>query len=220
MPKETYMNLPADKRRLIFDVAVEEFAAHDYRNASVTNIAARAGVAKGSIYQYFEDKRDLYLYLLQMAREEKQAFLGKHPPPDPQMSLFDFLHWLMRAGASFELTNPRLAKVVYRALFSDRPFGDEPFEEIRRATVGYYHNLVAMGLAQGVIDPKLDRGLVVFLLSSVFNEFGRFLIEREAIDIQELITGKVQYEDAPIELFAGQLIEILRRGLAPICDGA
>lgn len=215
MPKTTFFNLPEDKRRQILDLAIEEFAAHDYKNASISNIVARAGIAKGSLYQYFDDKRDLYLYLIQLAGEEKKQFLAKSLPPDPGMNLFDFLRWLVREGARFELSNPLLARVAYRALFTDRPFGDEPLGNLKKLAHDYYRGLIEMGVAQGVIDPQIDRDLAVFLFSTTFNEFGRYLLEREAVDVEKLASGEVNYQTLPVTQLADQLIDILQRGLAP-----
>jgi hypothetical protein len=108
-----------------------------------------------------------------------------------------------------------LAQVAYRALFSDRPFGDEPFAQLRTAAAAYYDGLVQMGVAQGVIGAHIDRGLAVFLFGAVFNEFGRYLLEREKVDLQDLANGKVDYQRLNVEGMASQLIEILQRGLAP-----
>jgi AcrR family transcriptional regulator len=215
MPKPTFANLPEEKRSQILELAIEEFAAHDYKNASISNIVARAGIAKGSLYQYFEDKRDLYLYLIQLAGEEKKQFLRQHPPPDPNMNLFDFLRWLMREGTRFELSNPLLSQVAYRALFSDRPFGDEPFANLQKAARDYYAWLIELGISQGVIDARIDRGLAVFVLSATFNAFGRYLIEREVVDVESLSRGEIDYQSLPVEQLTDQLIDILQRGLAP-----
>lgn len=215
MPKQTFYNLPGEKRRLILDLAIEEFAAHDYKNASISNIVARAGVAKGSLYQYFEDKRDLYFYLLELAMGEKKQFLAQTTPPDPGMNLFDYLRWMMRMGAQFEMSRPRLARVAYRALFGDRPFGDEPFEQMRRSVLDYYHRLIDMGITSGCIDARIDKSVAVFMLSTLFNEFGRFTIEHFAIDPQALFHGDVNYQEMNVEEMADQLIGILERGLAP-----
>ncbi len=215
MPKTTFFNLPEEKRRQILDLAIEEFAANDYKNASISNIVARAGIAKGSLYQYFEDKRDLYLYLIELAGEEKKRFLAQHPPPDPGMNLFDFLRWLMREGTRFELSNPLLARVAYRALFSDRPFGDEPFANLQKAAQDFYDGLIEMGVAQGVIDSQIDRGLATFIISATLNEFGRYLIAREQVDVEALARGEIDYRLLPTEQLADQLICIFERGLAP-----
>ena len=48
MPKETYFNLPDDKRQAILDLAIEEFASHDYKNASISRIVERAGIARST----------------------------------------------------------------------------------------------------------------------------------------------------------------------------
>ena len=71
MPKDTFFNLPGDKRTLICDVAIDEFADHPFDQASVNRIVAKSGIAKGSFYQYFEDKEDLFLYIIQRIAEEK-----------------------------------------------------------------------------------------------------------------------------------------------------
>lgn len=214
MPKPTFFNLPEEKRRAILDVVIEEFAEHDYKNASLSNIVQRAGIAKGSLYQYFDDKRELYFYLLELATQEKKQFLSLSTPPDPQMNVFDYLRWLMNHGARFELSNPRLAQVAYRALFSDRPFGDEPFEQIRKSVYQFYGMLIDLGRAQGSIDPCIDRDLAIFLFSSLFNEFGRYLIARHQIDPQALANGQVQIQDLPIQDLTDQLIDVLAHGLA------
>jgi AcrR family transcriptional regulator len=216
MPKETFFNLPEEKRKAILDIAIEEFAHNIYKDASISNIAARAGVAKGSLYQYFEDKRELYFYLLQLAGEEKKAFLAGKKPPDPYMSLFDYLRWLMKEGASFELSNPGLAQVAYRGLFSDRPFGDEPTQQILNSVKDYYGSLVDMGKAQGCIEPAIDRDLAIFLFESVFNRFGRYLTDRLNIDLPAVGRGEKKLQDFPIDDLADQVIGVLERGMAPI----
>jgi TetR/AcrR family transcriptional regulator len=215
MPKQTFFNLPEEKRRLILDLAIEEFAERDYNSASISVIVARAGIAKGSLYQYFEDKRDLYFYLIQLAGEEKKAFLAGHPPPDPNMDVFAYIRWLMQMGARFELSNPKMAQVAYRALFSDRPFGDEPFAQLRQAALDYYRYIVHLGIQQGVIDPEIDVDLAIFIFSTIFNEFGRYLLNRLGVDLLDLASGKVHYQELPIDDLVVDLLDIIRRGLAP-----
>jgi len=71
MVKQTFLNLDEEKRRHIISLAYTEFATHTYTGASLSRIVERAGIAKGSIYQYFDDRMDLYLYLLEKAAERK-----------------------------------------------------------------------------------------------------------------------------------------------------
>lgn len=57
--------LPRDIRRAqLLDVAQEVFVDQGYHNASMDEIAERAGVSKPVLYQHFPGKLDLYLALL------------------------------------------------------------------------------------------------------------------------------------------------------------
>ena len=64
MPKQTFFNLNADKRKRIEDAATKEFAEYGFHGARLNNIVQNAGIAKGSFYQYFEDLDDLFLHLI------------------------------------------------------------------------------------------------------------------------------------------------------------
>jgi AcrR family transcriptional regulator len=60
MPKDTWRNLPEDKRRSITQAAMAEFGARGFSSGSLNVIAREAGIAKGSLFQYFEDKLDFF----------------------------------------------------------------------------------------------------------------------------------------------------------------
>lgn len=63
MPKQTFFNLPPAKQRNIVYAALTEFTNKGYLLGSVGTIAKNAAVSKGSMYQYFEDKKEFYIYL-------------------------------------------------------------------------------------------------------------------------------------------------------------
>src|SRR3954447_24223560 len=76
MPKPTFFRLPEDRRELVVGEAIAEVAERAYADASLSRIARRTGVAKGSFYQYFEDKLDLYRWLLtEEAPRQRRAFV-------------------------------------------------------------------------------------------------------------------------------------------------
>ncbi|MEV0970742.1 TetR family transcriptional regulator [Microtetraspora glauca] len=55
----------AKTRRLLLEAAVEEFAEHGPQGARVDRVAARAGVNKERIYQYFGGKQQLFTAVLE-----------------------------------------------------------------------------------------------------------------------------------------------------------
>jgi AcrR family transcriptional regulator len=54
----------AARREAILDAALDEFSARGFAAARLDDIAARAGVAKGTIYLYFADKEALFQELI------------------------------------------------------------------------------------------------------------------------------------------------------------
>jgi TetR/AcrR family transcriptional regulator, fatty acid metabolism regulator protein len=48
------------KRQLIIDAAIEVFSRNGFQNSTISQIAQKANVAEGTIYQYFKNKEDLF----------------------------------------------------------------------------------------------------------------------------------------------------------------
>ena len=69
MPKATFFRLPKAKQQRLMDAAYQEFARAPFNEASISNIIKQAGIPRGSYYQYFDDKADLYFYLLENVRQ-------------------------------------------------------------------------------------------------------------------------------------------------------
>jgi AcrR family transcriptional regulator len=65
VPKQTFYNLQQDKKKKLIEAAEMEFTRVPIFEASIANIIKTAGISRGSFYQYFEDKDDLYFFLLE-----------------------------------------------------------------------------------------------------------------------------------------------------------
>lgn len=74
MPKQTFFNLPANKKKTLIEAAEKEFTRVPLFEASIANIIKTACIARGSFYQYFEDKEDLYFYLLDEKLKETKGY--------------------------------------------------------------------------------------------------------------------------------------------------
>ena len=61
MPTDTFFRLPEEKRARILEGAWSEFTAVPYAEASINRIVQTSRIPRGSFYQYFEDKNDLFL---------------------------------------------------------------------------------------------------------------------------------------------------------------
>ena len=64
MPSNTFLNLPEDKQTRLMDAASREFSAKPYNEVSINKIIQDAGIPRGSFYMYFQDKEELFRYLV------------------------------------------------------------------------------------------------------------------------------------------------------------
>ncbi len=65
MPKQTFLNLPEEKQQLIREAIYKEFFSHPFQDISLNRIVKDAEISRGSIYQYFDGKEDMLLWIMQ-----------------------------------------------------------------------------------------------------------------------------------------------------------
>jgi AcrR family transcriptional regulator len=89
------------------------FAQRGYDHASLDEVAERAGVTKVIVYRHFESKRDLYLQLLAIHRDELLATLAQGMAGEGSLS--DRVPAVADAWFSYVEANP----FAWRTLFQD-----------------------------------------------------------------------------------------------------
>lgn len=72
MPSETFFRLPESKQQRIIEAIKEEIARVPYENFSIGNVIRQCSISRGSFYQYFRNKEDIYLHLI--SGYQKQIF--------------------------------------------------------------------------------------------------------------------------------------------------
>lgn len=215
MPTKTFFNLPEQKRDALIQAAFEEFSNLDYNSASISRIVRELDIAKGSFYQYFQDKKDLYLYLLNLVSEAKLALLQKTPPLKEKMDFYEYLSWLFEISIDFDRTHPVFSRLAYRAFYGNSSIQDSAIDEIKQASTKFIRKIVIQGVKQGDIDSHLDLDLVVFVVDTLINAFNHYIPQKMGVTAQILADQGSYNLDAELakDTFA-QLVEILKFGLA------
>lgn len=65
--KAAFFKITEEKQKKIIEAAMDEFAHHSFNEASLNNIIKVAGISKGGMFKYIEDKTDLYIYVFEIA---------------------------------------------------------------------------------------------------------------------------------------------------------
>jgi AcrR family transcriptional regulator len=91
MPRATWHNLEPDRRERVMRAAMAEFGRHGYSGGSLNVIAREAGVAKGSLFQYFDDKFDFFAHVAEQTALTIYAALLPHlAGPRPGQPFADY----------------------------------------------------------------------------------------------------------------------------------
>jgi AcrR family transcriptional regulator len=176
MPKQTFLNLPEEKRRVIVDAAIEEFAEYGLENASTNRIVANSGISKGSFYQYFEDKQDVFMYLLTVLEHEKlEFFKGKHPP-STNMDTFGYFRWMIKAGMEFNTSHPLLTQAISRVMFGEGMYYGNVFADVRERTSRGLRVMIKQAIVNGEVDPSVDVELAVMIMETWSNAISTYVL--------------------------------------------
>ena len=113
MPRPRFDRLPEEKRRSILDAAAREFAEHGFDGASYNRIIANAGVSKGAMYYYFDDKEDLYATVLVGVIDEWMSIIGDLPEVDSPAEFWKEFEDILARSMTAWREDPRAAEISH-----------------------------------------------------------------------------------------------------------
>ena len=177
MPKQTFLNLPEEKRNHIVNIAIDEFMEYGLENASTNRIVEKSGISKGSFYQYFDDKQDVFMYLVSMLEDEKMEYFKDKKPPSMNMDAFEYYRWMVKTGMAFNSTNPKLAQAISRVLLGERLFYSKYFADAREKTKAFFENMIESAIERGEIDPSIDVELAVMVMETWQNTITTYILD-------------------------------------------
>jgi len=176
------MNKRGLREQQILQAATEVFGRSNFENGSVSEIARRAGVAEGTIYQYFRNKQDLFFSI---PREKTKAFseqlnLHLEGVTDTREKIRKFVWYYLY----FFKTNPDYARSLMLEMRISRDFTrSKTYKGIKRFTKQAL-GILTEGQKQGVIRPDINiyvsRHLLLGILEHVVT---RWLLKGERKDI-------------------------------------
>lgn len=207
MPKETFFNLPDDKRNLIISAAMDEFSKADYNTASINQICKKSNIPKGSFYQYFTDKLDLYVYIMTIAIKEKIKFFSDVISEFPALTLLEQIRLLFLKGLEFAKKHPQYAALAEQfTKENDESVKSAVIKEGEKQSEALFIQMIDNAKAKGEIDEKVDSVALSILLQSLNSAINRYMLDK---------FGNVRYEDnqEDINYFVDSLLNIIFFGI-------
>ena len=155
------------KRERIIDAAIEVFCTSGYDSASMADVAAKAGVGKGTLYLYFDSKESLFEEAYRLCYEQRAEACGAHV--DEVSGALDKLCLRLRNGTRWEIECP-MKNRLERVYLAHPKFG----ERERSKALGMRAQGVEEILARGVAEGEL-RNLPAALMEEMYYRLGSAL---------------------------------------------
>lgn len=150
MPRPTWANLDAERRERVLHAAMAEFGRHGYSGGSLNVIAREAGVAKGSLFQYFDDKFDFFAHVAEYTSLRVYAAMECSLEPPEDGSVVEHFGRLVDLWIDYMAAHP-----LERAVTAATTMELDP--AVRKAVREPVHRLYAKGV-RPLLDAAVTRG--------------------------------------------------------------
>ena len=207
MPQATFFNLPDDKKILIIAAALDEFSSASYDTASINQICKKSNIAKGSFYQYFTDKMDLYVYIMTMAIEKKIKFFSSVLTEFDTLSLLEQFRLLFLKGIEFAKDYPQYAALGEQFSKENNQLAkSSAIKEGDKQSEILFIQMIGQAKSKGEIDNTVDSLALSILLQSMNNSVNEYMLNK---------FGNVRYEDCEEDVnnFVDSLLNIIFNGI-------
>ena len=198
-----FSRLPREQRVAdIMAAARRVFAEKGYDEASVAQIASRAGVVEGSVYRYFEHKRALLVNVVEDWYEEMLGDFDEHLSLiEGTWNRFRFMVWKHLANIQNE---PALSRLVFQELRPGPDYRKTTVFDLNRRYTHRTIDILREGIAAGVVQKNADLALVRDMVYGCIEHHtwaflrgeGSFDVDAAADGITQIVRAGISSESA------------------------
>lgn len=117
---ERFFLLPQEKQQAIINAGYRVFSQNSYKNSPMSEIAGAAGISKSLLFHYFQNKKELYLYLWDKCAQITIDYLNRYGCYE-QTDLFEKMESGMRAKMEILHLYPDMGTFAIKAFYEKDP---------------------------------------------------------------------------------------------------
>lgn len=183
-----------DSKDAILDAAQDLIAQHGYAGFSIRDLSRESGLAKGTIYHHFQDKREIYLNAMERDFSELMGNLG-----DAVASIEDPVVWLgCFARTYLRQANERRTHIraLLRELGAMEGEMRQMAQKIREGVAGPVVAVIQRGIAQGRFRNISPQVAVMGLIGALNTYIAwQLVVDEESLDenVADAILNTILY---------------------------
>lgn len=182
MPSATFEKLGSSKKEAFIEAFLKEFARHPYEKASISTVVKQLGIAKGSVYQYFENKMDLFLYLKQYAEQQKMQYMSMIKREDC-VDFWAYLRLSYEQGIAFDAAYPLEMRFLYHLQQQHSPLLQPIIDAWQEQGLAIYTQIMAYEIEQGHFRTDMPPATLAHFIIAVSEGISKRIVRQ--IEAQE-----------------------------------
>jgi len=191
---------------------LDEFAEYGFDLTSIQQVIRKAGIPRGSFYQYFDDKMDLFTEILRITRERKLSYLAPAIENWRSLDFFEFLQLVTRLGMKFGWENPKTVKIAQNIL-SNKILDIQKLQEVMLdhseenpeiGTFEFYRLVIKNAMDKGSLRSNISPDTAALFTKSMMESLSHTAINRKFEDPT----------DKEMDDLCSEFFSILKDGLA------
>lgn len=187
------------RRTQILMGAAQVFAEKGFHKATTREIAEAAGISQGTIYNYFNNKRELLLAMIELiAAQSLRDLITSRPPDNPR----EFFTAILRDRFQLLQARGNLLAPILAEVFTDAELRREAYQQIARPLVAHLEQYLRTH-----IDSGRFRNIDPLIVTRAF--IGAMLINF-ALKVSHL---DHRYEEVSADVLIEQLVSLFLEGL-------
>jgi len=186
--------LPKNERRQqILSVAREVFAKRGYHQTTIDDIVAQAGLARGTFYLYFEDKRAVFSDLVDRFAGQISVAIVRIVTDDPGRSVVEQVRENIRAIIGTSLADRAMTKILFTDAVGIDPAFDRKLQTFYDTVVQLLTESLKDGQALGIVadgEPRVLAYLTIGALKELLYQAVTLGFAEESADVltQQMFT--------------------------------
>lgn len=182
------------RREQVLDAAKAVFAKKGFHRSSIADIIQRAGIARGTFYLYFKNKRDIFDCLLDSLLEQVDQRIptievGKGKPPPLEQ-----LKTNLTRVTTLSLEEPALIQILFHhAMGLDKEL-DRKVQAFYEMLRGRIEGALTLGIKIGLVRPCPSQLVAYGVLGAMKEVMGQLASNRIAPpDLKTVVEGLLEF---------------------------
>lgn len=197
IPRIAYRSKTTRRKKKIIQIATQLFSEKSYHDVTIDEVAAKAGIAKGTIYLYFESKEKLYLEILEYGFESIESLIEKEVAKTDPAS--EKLKKVLRLIFGFYRQNLDVLRILSRDethLIREHYQFTEHWRERR---IKLYEKILEKGVKEGSFRPINTKLLALIIFGLVRSVMFFYKTDKSAEEMAEEVLSVIESGILPVQ---------------------